>query len=114
MHTENAYHESMYAKRLILQSRHDFSTYACFAVIDDWKEGHISRENMLRFMMRNGYAMTEPELSALFRRLADHKITYGHLSEFLKGPDFTLEYVKERKPEIIKPIHDEDEIRRCD
>jgi len=71
IHTENAFHESMYAKRLILQSRHDFSTYACFAVIDDWKEGHVSRQNMLRFMMRNGYAMSEPELAALFRRLAE-------------------------------------------
>ena len=65
----------------------DFSTYACYSSIDKEKVGYLSKDNLGKHLVSNGYFATERELSAIMRRMdvdGDGKVLYGDFSEYIK------------------------------
>ena len=74
-----------------LNRRHDFSTYACFRVVDDRNEGDINPDNLRNFLKNNGYYPSEDEVIAIVRRLdvdADCKVNYAEFCEAIKPQEF--------------------------
>ena len=74
-----------------LQSRFDFSTYACFSAIVNAEtssdRSRVVESALGKYLVKNGYYATERELRAIMRRLdvdLDGKVLYSDLSEYIK------------------------------
>jgi hypothetical protein len=70
-----------------LSVRYDYSTYACFRVVDRLNDGDINIDN-LRTFFRNNYSYpADRELMTIIRRVdtdGDAKINYAEFSEYMR------------------------------
>eukprot|EP00347_Sterkiella_histriomuscorum_P002829 403366641 len=95
--------------RVDLNRRHDFSTYACFRIIDDQNEGDVNPDNIRSFIKNNGYYPNEDEVIAIVRRLdvdADCKVNYAEFCEAIKPQEFQRPIARPPTEEVERDLRD--------
>lgn len=70
----------------ILKNRYDFSRLDAFRAIDNYRLNSILREDLRRFLNRNGVEVNALDVDNLFRRLDldnDGRITYTEFCDYI-------------------------------